>query len=78
MDKNSTIEVRIEVPVSSIKITNLKVTHEKESKDCPASTDITYDCITIDGLPDDFEIIDYDDGEVDKLGEHRWDAGETE
>lgn len=78
LNENSTIEVTIRVPIGDIEITNMVITHEKESRDCPESWDATYDCITVKGLNDSFEIVEYDDSDVDELALLRWNAGETE
>ncbi len=78
INKDTTIEVTIEVPIGDIEIVNLKVQHEKETRDTPASTDVSYDCIIVDKLPDEFKIINYEDNLIDQLGECRWAAGDIE
>jgi len=78
IDKNTTVEITISVNISCIVINDVEVSHEKETRTDPESYDVKWSTIEVEGLPEEYEIVDSQDAVIDQLAFVRWQAGEME
>ena len=67
-----TIDITISVPIDKITIIDAHIMHDKGDRHTPESWDVDYNDVHVEGIPEEFEIVEYDDSQLDLLAIKRW------